>query len=148
MTLHANQLDGLAAAIADLRLLPAPADAMLHQFFRRHPTMGQQDRALVAEGVFAWLRRRRSVEALAQTSQPLRLALAVIVRELGRSVRDIESAITAKDADWVRGFKARLGETLPDAVAADVPDWIWNRLGANLGAAERTDLTRCRSTLT
>ena len=70
--------------------LPAPADALLHQFFRRHPAMGQQDRAFVAEGVFAWLRRRRSLELLAGTTHPSKLALAVAVRERGYSLRDLE----------------------------------------------------------
>jgi 16S rRNA (cytosine967-C5)-methyltransferase len=70
MTLRANQIAGLATAIADVRLLPAPADSLLHQFFRRHPAMGQHDRAFIAEGVFAWLRRRRSLEELASTNHP------------------------------------------------------------------------------
>jgi hypothetical protein len=46
-------------------MLNYPADASLHHFFRAHPEMGQQDRAFIAEGTFAYLRRRRSLEALA-----------------------------------------------------------------------------------
>ena len=143
MTLRANQIAGLSAAIADMRELPAPADAMLHHFFRRHPTMGQQDRAFIADGVFAWLRRRRSLEALAQTTQPSLLALAVTVRELGHSLRDIEGAISPDEATWVRELKSRAGtEKLPEAVAADLPDWLWTRLGGAMGNEERDALAR------
>jgi 16S rRNA (cytosine967-C5)-methyltransferase len=142
MTLRANQLHGLAAAIAEIAPLAAPADALLHQFFRRHPEMGQHDRAFVSEGVFAYLRRRRSLEAAAQTSQPERLALAVAMRDLGRSVRELEPLLRSRDAEWLREFKGRPATELPPAVAADLPDWLWDRLGAAYGDAERAALAR------
>ena len=53
MTPRANQLAGLAAAIAAVRPLTSPADALLHRVLPAHPPMGQQDRAFVADGVFA-----------------------------------------------------------------------------------------------
>jgi len=140
MTLRANQIAGLAAAIAYVRPLERPADRLMHQFFRLHPAMGQQDRAFVADGVFAYLRRRRSLEALAQTTRPTHLALAVTVRELGIGVREMETALKAADAVWLRAFKSRLATPLPAAVAADLPDWLWTRLGAALGDVEREAL--------
>jgi 16S rRNA (cytosine967-C5)-methyltransferase len=142
MTMHANQLRGLASAIADVAPLAAPADVLLHQFLRRHPEMGQQDRAFVSEGVFAYLRRRRSLGELAATEVPMRLAAAVAVRELGRSVRDLEPILRGRDADWLREFKARLAIELAPAVAADLPDWLWARLGDAYGEDERAALAR------
>ena len=142
MTLRPHHIATLAAAIGDLARLPAPADQLLHQFFRRHPGMGPQDRAFVTEGVFAWLRRRRSLEQLAGTTHPSKLALAVAVRERGYSLRDLEPAISKADGEWLRAFKARLSTELPPAVAADVPDWLWDRLGDAYGDEERTALTR------
>ncbi len=140
MTLRANQIAGLAAAIAHVRPLERPADQLMHQFFRQHPAMGQQDRAFVADGVFAFLRRRRSLEELAQTTRPSHLALAVTVRELGIGIRDLEPALKAADTAWLRAFKSRLATPLPAAVAADLPDWLWTRLGAAFGDAEREAL--------
>ena len=142
MTLRANQLSGLADAIAEIHSLSAPADTLLYQFFRRHRAMGQQDRAFITEGVFAWLRRRRSLEALAQTTHPAKLALAVTVRELGHSVRDLLPVVKEADAQWLAAFKSRLGTTLEPAVAADLPDWLWARLGAAYGDDERALLAR------
>jgi 16S rRNA (cytosine967-C5)-methyltransferase len=142
MTLRANQLAGLAAAIAEIRPLAVPADTLLHHFFRRHPAMGQHDRALIADGVFAFLRRRRSLEALAQTGSPAKLALAVLVRELGHSVRELAPLVSETDASWIAAFKARLATPLEPAVAADLPDWLWARLGAAYGEDERRDLAR------
>ena len=142
MTPRANQLAGLASAIAEIRPLAQPADQLLHQFFRRHPAIGQQDRAFVADGVFAYLRRRRSLEELAQTTRPLQLALAVTVRELGIGIRELEGALDEGDAVWLRAFKSRLATPLSPAVAADLPDWLWERLGAAYGDVERAALAR------
>jgi 16S rRNA (cytosine967-C5)-methyltransferase len=142
MTPRAPQVAALAAAIGELAPLPEPADAMLHRFFRRHPALGQQDRAFVTEGVFAWLRRRRSLEHLAATTQPARLALAVLVRERGFSLRDLAPVLQAADADWLREFKGRPAADLAPAVAADVPDWLWTRLGETFPEADRVALAR------
>ncbi len=146
MTLRANQLAGLAAAIAEIQPLAAPADTLLHHFFRRHPAMGQHDRAFVADGVYAYLRRRRSLEALAGTAQPSKLALAVTTRELGYSVREMDSVLKESDVVWLRAFKARLATALPPAIAADLPDWLWARLGDAYGEAERGELARAWQT--
>ena len=139
---RANQVAGLAAAIAELDALPQPADSLLHDFFRRHKAMGQQDRALIADGVFAWFRRRRSLTELAQTRAPRRLALAVFVRELGIGVREWDGVVGADDLAWLREFKSRLATPLAPAVAADLPDWLWERLGTTYGDAERAALAR------
>ena len=142
MTPRANQITGLATAIATIRSLEQPADALLHQFFRRHPAMGQHDRAFIADGVFAYLRRRRSLEELAQTQRPAQLALATVVRELGIGIRELEGALKADDVAWLRAFKSRLATPLPLAVAADLPEWLWTRLGVAFGDAEREALAR------
>jgi 16S rRNA (cytosine967-C5)-methyltransferase len=141
-TLRANQIAGLALAISDIGALEHPADQLLHRFFRQHPAMGQHDRAFVADGVFAWLRRRRSLETLAQSNDPRRIALAVVGRELGYSVRQIESACGSSDAAWLAALKARLATPLAPAVSADLPDWLWDRLGRAYGDAEREALAR------
>ncbi len=142
VSLRANQVAGLASAIAEIRTLQHPADSLLHDFFRRHKAMGQHDRAFIADGVFAYFRRRRSLEELAQTERPMRLALAVLVRELGIGMREWDGVIGVDDALWVREFKARLATSLPAAVAADLPDWLWERLGTAYGDAERAALAR------
>ncbi len=142
MTLRANQIAVLAAAVERVRRFDTPADNGLRAFFRANPQMGQQDRALVADVVFALLRRQRSLTALAETTEPRKLVLAVLVRELGRSLRDLEPAISNTDAVWLRAFKARLSTPLEDAVANDLPDWLWTRLGAAYGETERAELAR------
>ncbi len=142
MNLRANQLAMLAAAIERVRRFDAPSDTGLSAFFRAHPALGQRDRAFIAEGVFATLRRLRSLETLAESTEPRHLALAVVVREMGHSLRELEPILSKAEALWVRDFKSRLSTTLPPAVAHDLPDWLWERLGNAYGDAERSSLAR------
>jgi 16S rRNA (cytosine967-C5)-methyltransferase len=141
-TLRRNQLIALAGAIERVARLDIPADAALHAFFRAHGEMGARDRAWIADGAFAYLRRKRSLETLAQSTVPRHLALALAVREFSQSVRELEPIISAGDATWLAAFKARLHEPLAPAVAADVPDWLWERLGAVYGDDARAQMTR------
>jgi 16S rRNA (cytosine967-C5)-methyltransferase len=141
VTLRRNQLVALAAAIERVGRLDMPADKALSAFFREHGEMGARDRALVSDGAFAYLRRKASLEALAQTLEPRLLAYAVAVREFGHSVRDIEPAVNAADARWLAGFKGRMHDPLAPAVAADVPDWLWHRLGESYDDEARASLT-------
>ena len=141
MTIRSGEIAAIAAAIEDVRRFATPADSGLSAFFRAHRELGARDRALVADTVFAYLRRKRSIEALAETDDPRKLALAVLVRELGRSVRDLAPALSASDDIWVRAFKSRMHVSLPPAVAHDVPDWLWDRLGAAYDDDTRARLT-------
>jgi 16S rRNA (cytosine967-C5)-methyltransferase len=142
MSIRPHQIAALAAAIERLRTFEAPADTTLRAFFRANPALGQKDRAFVAEGAFAYLRRMRSLDTIAQTRNARKLALAVAVRDLGHSVRELEQATRAAEADWLAAFKGRIADALPPAVAADLPDWLWNRLGEAYGEARRATLAR------
>ena len=124
----------------------APADAVMTTFFRAHPAMGQRDRAFIAEGAYAYLRRKRSLDALAATGDPHKLALSALVRDLGYSVRELQSALDDDDASWLADFKQRAQTTLSPAIVADLPDWLWDRLRAAYGDTEALALARAFQT--
>lgn len=140
MTVRANQLAALADAIAAVWPLSLPADMALRDFFRTRRELGQRDRAFIAEGVFAVLRRRRSLILHAATDAPRSLAIAASLRELGVSLRELDSALAPAEQAWAREFKARKPDLSP-AEAADLPDWLWAELGAAL-PGEREALAR------
>ncbi|MCC6193898.1 MAG: hypothetical protein IT518_05455, partial [Burkholderiales bacterium] len=122
MTVRSGEVAALAAAIEEVRRFATPADTGLSAFFRAHRELGARDRAFVADAVFAYLRRKRSLEALAgiDPHDPRRLALAVLVREMGRSLRDLAPALNAADDVWLRAFKSRMHgppKGRPEAVA-------------------------------
>src|SRR5437762_918129 len=142
MTVRANQLAGLSAATERVGRLDVPADTVLTAFFRANAAMGQRDRAFVAEGAYAYLRRKRSLDALAATTDPHKLALSVLVRELGFSMRELQPVLVKDDAAWLADFKFRARSALPPAIAADLPDWLWEWLCAVYGEPEAAALAR------
>src|SRR6202008_3923362 len=68
----------------------APADQLLSRYFREHRNLGQNDRAFVAESVFAVLRRRRSLEAAVGSMEPQALVAAALLRVMGLSARALQ----------------------------------------------------------
>jgi 16S rRNA (cytosine967-C5)-methyltransferase len=121
MTVRASQLGALTDALAAVLPFKEPADSVLRGFFRHHRGLGQDDRAFIAEGVFAALRRLASLRVQAGSSSPRRLAIAATVRELGASLREIEGALSIAETAWAKEFKAAK-PVLSPAEAAELPD--------------------------
>lgn len=111
----------------------APADQLLSRYFREHRNLGQNDRAFVAETVFAVLRRRRSLEAAAGSSEPGALVAAALLRVLGWSARALQGLV---DEDLLTRVRQADLSAMPPAVRADLPDWLWERLVAQSGEEE------------
>ena len=111
----------------------APADQLLSRYFREHRSLGQNDRAFVADTVFAVLRRRRSLEAAAGSSAPQALVAAALLGVLGFSARALQGLV---EQDVLARVRQSARSALPPAVRADLPDWLWARLAAQYGDEE------------
>lgn len=133
MRVGAALLRHAETALRELLRFAAPADQTLSRYFREHRELGQKDRAFVAESAFAVLRRRRSLEAAAGNAEPNALLIAALLRVLGLSGRALEELA---DAELVRRIRSAQSDALPDAVRADLPDWLWQRLEAEHGRDE------------
>lgn len=127
------------AALTTVLHLSGPADEALSRYFRARRELGQHDRAFIAESVFAVLRRKRSLEAAAQSAAPRPLLVAALLRVLGFSGRALQNM--ADDALIGRVRSAQL-ESFADAVRADLPDWLWERLAAQHGGDEAMQIAR------
>jgi len=125
------RLGHVERVLSEMLSFARPADQAMSAYFRSHRNLGQQDRAFIAETVFAVLRRKRSLEAAAGSAAPRDLAVAALVRVFGLSGRALE-----QDAPLVARIKSFAGRDLPAAVQADLPDWLWERLLAAYGEQE------------
>lgn len=137
MTPTPARLAHAEAALAELLRFARPADQTLSIYFRRHREIGQQDRAFIAEAVFAVLRRKRSLEAAAGSAEPRALLIAALVRVFGLSGR-----VLAADAKLVARIKSFAKEDLSEAERADLPDWLWERLVAEQGHATASEIAQ------
>ena len=84
------------------------------------------------ETAFAVLRRKRSLESAAGSAEPAALVVAALVRVLGFSGRVLDGLV---DPDLLAKLRAA-SKDLPDAVRADLPDWLWQRIEAQHGREE------------
>ena len=125
-------------ALAELLAFSRPADQALSAYFRGHRELGQQDRAFIAETVFAVLRRKRSLEAAAGSAAPHALAIAALIRVFGLSGR----ALADTDAGLAARIKSAQNSGFAQAVQADLPDWLWQRLSAEYSPEETMAIAR------
>ena len=81
MYVRPSALTALTFAIESARKFEYPADRTL-SYVLREQRVGSLDRPIVAEGYYAWLRHRMSVEAIAgdDAKKPIALALAALAR--------------------------------------------------------------------
>ncbi|HET6265764.1 MAG TPA: RsmB/NOP family class I SAM-dependent RNA methyltransferase [Usitatibacter sp.] len=128
MNLSRAQLESIVDALTVILAARAPADAQLRQFFRDHRNLGHRDRALIADTVYAALRRRRLLEHVTPNATPREMALAALVKLQGVGISQIDSVLTSDERGWLAGLKARDIDDLPLGVRADLPDWVLERL--------------------
>lgn len=107
-----------------------PADRALSAFFRENRSLGPRERAFVAEAVYAVLRRRRSLATAAAAETPMALILAAQVRVLGYSLRALDGIVSESEREMLKRMRAVDAAQWPEAIRADLPDWLWHRLAA------------------
>ncbi|HVK57076.1 MAG TPA: RsmB/NOP family class I SAM-dependent RNA methyltransferase [Burkholderiales bacterium] len=130
------QLSHIIDALRMILPMEAPADVALRHFFRDRPKLGSRERAQVAEMVYAILRRRRLLEALAPKGTPRELALLALIKLDGANMREVEPLLKRGEAEWLAKAKGVDMTSLPFAVQADLPDWIAEKLVAQYGEPE------------
>jgi len=142
MNLTRAQLDAVVDALTVILPARAPADAQLRTFFRENPKLGQRDRALVADTVYAALRRRRMLEHVTPGAAPREIALATLVKLQGVGIGQIESVLKGDEREWLAKLKALDLDSLPFELRVDLPDWVIERLRRRMGDDEILALAR------
>ena len=114
-----------------------PADAVVSRYFREHRELGHSERGLVAETVFAVLRRKRSLAArCAGEVSSRRLLLAALGCLQGMSRRQLAPLLSESESRWLAHAKAMRSEELSPAVRLDLPDWLYAEFMAQYAADE------------
>lgn len=134
MTPTPAQFEQMVLVMREVLRFEHPADRVLRHYFQRNPSLGQRDRGLIAETVFATLRRLLWLRWVAEDDavNARRLLALSLQRLQGLSARTLEPLLKAADRDWLASRQGR--DAPPDSVAADLPDWAWQRLVAERGA--------------
>ena len=133
---HAAVLALGCAALQETLAWRAPADLTLRRFFREHPHLGRNDRAFIAETLFAILRRLRYFTAVAGGRDPRRLFIAGANRLPPPDHRDLTKAVSVDESRWLAALDYAPSAARPAEVQADLPDWLIERLRATLTQAQ------------
>lgn len=113
-----------------------PADAQMERYFRAHPKMGVRDRGQVAEAVYGALRQRRVLQHVAASDKAIDTLAAWWLTQ-GISARVLEDAGYRDGARTLAERTRTLDASqLPFAIRANLPDWLAEKLLAQLGEAE------------
>ena len=142
MNLGRAQLEAIVNALTVVLAARAPADAQLRQFFRDNRNLGHRDRALIADTVYAALRRRRLLEHLTPNATPREIALATLVKLQGVGVSQIEAVLHGDEKAWLARLKAEDLDALPEGIRVDLPDWVIERLRRSMTDPEILALGR------
>jgi 16S rRNA (cytosine967-C5)-methyltransferase len=129
-------LEAASDALARVLTFAQPADMLLGNYFHEHHSLGQNDRALVAEAVFGVLRHYRVLAHLTPEVTARRLALLWLARFHGMAAAELAPIVTALEAEWLAGARAAPVDTLPLPVQAELPDWLYERLETQMGERE------------
>ena len=134
--MHRKLLEAATEALARVLKFEQPADAVLGSFFRDHHALGQNDRAFIAEAVFGVLRHKRVLDHVTGNATARRLLLAWLARFSGSDSSELASLLKHAEAEALAGFKAADLDDVPPPVLAELPDWVYERLCAQLSEPE------------
>jgi len=121
---------------------PPPADKQMERYFRSHRKLGKRDRGFVAETVYGCLRRLRLLRELAGgDAAPHAAIVAAELLLQGNNAGSLSNARLTGGDGWrlhdVTGRVERINELeLSPAARASMPDWLFERLGAQFGEEE------------
>ena len=129
-------MEAATAAVGIALPMLHPADAVLRNFFSANRTLGQRDRAFIAETVFCVLRHKRLLEELVPEPTPRKLVCAALIKVQGYGLGQLEFFLKNSDHDWTVQLKATDIEALPPGVKLSLPDWLYDRLVAETSEQE------------
>ena len=112
MRLHGFLIGQTETLLADVLSFSGPADAATSRFFRAHPKLGHNERGVIAEAVFAVLRRKMEFSHLAESGSgnlARRLALLGLMQTAGLSA--VKPFVSADEYQWLEpGLEDRSGQ--------------------------------------
>lgn len=130
------------ALLNEVLKFTGPADAVTRRFFRSQPKLGHTERGIIAEAVFAVLRRKLECAHLAESGSNRpnrRLALLGLMQTVGR--QSLLPSVSSSEAEWLERISKIDPASLPARIRMNLPDWLATALsqqisGKNLSVDE------------
>jgi 16S rRNA (cytosine967-C5)-methyltransferase len=117
-----------------------PADVTLSRYFRDHPKLGSRERGVIAEAVYAILRNKLVYTNFVESgSGPAmrRLSLLGLADTVGI---DALGGLAPEESEWLSRVLQIDRASLPLALRANLPTWLFDKLLAREGEAGLLEL--------
>lgn len=125
----ASLLQHIERLIGKVMHFVAPADAVVSHYFRDNPKLGHRERGIIAEAVFAVLRRRVEFAQFAtggSGSTEHRMALLGVWATRGRE--GVKAYLNAEEQEWLDRIATIERASLSPRVRSNLPDWLFEAL--------------------
>lgn len=119
-----------------------PADRILSRYFKDHPKIGARERGAIAEGVYGLLRNKSVYTSFSESGSgaPMRrLALLGLADAVGI---DALGGLSVEEAEWLNRVMQIDRGSLPVAMRANMPAWLFEKLCVRFGEAEALELAQ------
>jgi 16S rRNA (cytosine967-C5)-methyltransferase len=131
--MHPNALIELATEVLHRVLqFQQPADNVVSDFFRQQRGLGQRERHTLADTTFTVLRQKPLLEHLAQSGKGEMERRLVLLAWQGNE-GFLRAAMSDAEQAWLAQVRAVDLATLPDRLRHNLPEWLAERLQAEVG---------------
>lgn len=114
-----------------------PADTLVSTYFRANAKLGHRERGVLAETVFAILRRKLEFGQHAGSgSGPLERRLALLGLAFTRGLASVQLVATPDEVTWLEHVGQIDPASLSARVRTNLPEWLYERLAARFDGAE------------
>ena len=132
--MHPNALVELATELLHQVLrFEHPADSVVSDFFRRQRQLGARERHTLAETTYAVLREKPLWQHLAQSGKGEMERRLVLLAWQGNAAF-LRAALAPAEVAWLEQVQTIDRVALPERLRHNLPDWLAERLQAELGA--------------
>jgi len=119
----ATLLDHCTELLKTVLRFEAPTDSVVSAYFRQHRNLGPRERHALAQTVYAVLRRRLSLQHLAQGgSGALERRLAAVGWQ--GDDRALQVSLSDNERQWLDRVRANEPHTLTGALRHNLPEWL------------------------
>lgn len=133
MRLHPAVIAHTEEVLREILRFTGPADAILSRYFRDHPKLGSRERNAVAEGVYAVLRNKMVYASFSESGYGAAMRRLALLGLADANGVDALGGLSEEEAAWLRRIAQIDRQSLPPALRANLPQWLYDKLVARDG---------------
>ncbi|GGI20900.1 RsmB/NOP family class I SAM-dependent RNA methyltransferase [Oxalicibacterium faecigallinarum] len=119
-----------------------PADGTLSRYFREHPRLGGRERGVIAEAIYGLLRNKSVYTNFAESGTGTIMRRMTLLGLADAAGVDALGGLSEEERVWLERVMQIDRSTLPAALRANLPEWLFDKLVARDGEAATLELAQ------